>query len=251
MFDALRWAEDQRRRLSSRSQEAPKHEPTRRPGSVLSSGDMGVPADMVRELGILRNSLEPVFTNQDKRTILFTSSTAGEGTTTVATGFARFLSLQGMSRILVCEMNARHPSFSDVFSINGDLGITDYFLRDTTISSIVQASDFHDLDILQVGGHDPSTIQLHLSNAFPRFLKEAKEQYDTILIDAPPVISSPESPAMASFVDGVVMVVRAGKTKREIVQRALDAIGQFEGKMLGIVLNRKKYYIPEFLYKRI
>jgi Mrp family chromosome partitioning ATPase len=56
---------------------------------------------------------------------------------------------------------------------------------------------------------------------------------------------------MCAYVDGVVMVVQAGKTKREVVQRSMDAIARYEGNILGVILNRKKYYIPGFLYKRI
>ena len=56
---------------------------------------------------------------------------------------------------------------------------------------------------------------------------------------------------MTAAMDGIVLVVQCERTKREIVQRALGMIGQFNGKVLGIVLNRKKYYIPEFIYRRL
>jgi protein-tyrosine kinase len=49
----------------------------------------------------------------------------------------------------------------------------------------------------------------------------------------------------------VVLVVQSGKTKREVVQRSLDMIAQFDGDVLGVVLNRKKYYIPDFIYRRL
>jgi Mrp family chromosome partitioning ATPase len=94
-------------------------------------------------------------------------------------------------------------------------------------------------------------IQLHLNAVFPRMLEEALKTYDTVVIDAPPVISAPETPPMAGFVDGVVLVVQAGKTKREVVLRALQSLANFKGRVLGVVLNRKRYYIPEFIYKRI
>ena len=64
-------------------------------------------------------------------------------------------------------------------------------------------------------------------------------------------MTAPETPAMTALVDSVVLVVRAGQTKREVVTRALESIDHFDGKVAGIVLNRKKYYIPEFLYRRL
>jgi Mrp family chromosome partitioning ATPase len=72
-----------------------------------------------------------------------------------------------------------------------------------------------------------------------------------VLVDAPPIVGSPEAPPMAAIVDGVVLVVKSGKTKREVVQRSLDMIAQFDGNVLGVVLNRKKYYIPDFIYRRL
>ena len=106
-------------------------------------------------------------------------------------------------------------------------------------------------DVVHVGDRDPSQIQLLVQRDFPRFVTEAHRSYDVIVVDAPPVFSAPETPPLTSMVDGVVVVLKCGKTKREIVQRSLTMINQFSGNILGVVLNRKKYYIPEFIYKRL
>ena len=86
---------------------------------------------------------------------------------------------------------------------------------------------------------------------YKSLLQDALKRYDVILVDAPPIIGSPETPRLAALADGVLLVVHAGKTKREIAQRAIEMITQLEGNVLGVVLNRKKYYIPDFIYKRI
>jgi Mrp family chromosome partitioning ATPase len=161
------------------------------------------------------------------------------------------LGLEGRQRVLVCEMNAREPSFARVFSTNGEAGVSDYFVSGRSLSSLVQKCPSDNLDVLHVGRPDATAIQLHLNHAFPRLLEEALRDYDTVVIDAPPVINSPETPPMTAFVDGVVLVVRAGKTKREVVQRAIESIASFKGRVFGVVLNRKRYYIPGFIYKRI
>ncbi len=82
-------------------------------------------------------------------------------------------------------------------------------------------------------------------------MTEARSTYGTVIIDAPPVIGSPEALSMTAAVDGVIVVAQCEKTKREIVRRSLNMITQFGGNTLGVVLNRKKYYIPGFIYKRI
>jgi protein-tyrosine kinase len=200
---------------------------------------------------MLRNAIEVEFEGKKKKSLLFTSAMEGEGTTTIATNFARMLALEGRERILLCEMNARAPSFSTVFSADGDAGVTDYFMSNTSLQSLVRSSDQDGLDLLYVGRRDATVIQLNLKHLFPRLIEEALRTYDTVIVDAPPIIMYPEAPPMTGFVDGVVMVVHAGRTKRELVQRALQSIASFRGTVLGVVLNRKKYHIPAFLYRRI
>ena len=252
MFDALKKAEGERRKEVSHSQQPVsvgkqtvriQRKPIRVSTSSLSSA-------FLRQLGVLRNSLEETFSAHEKRSILFTSTTSGEGTTTIATNFARFLALQGTDRVLLCEMNARKPSFSTVFSVNG-AGVTDYFTSHRDLSSMIRTPQDDQMDVLHVGSQDADIIQVRLKQVMPRMLEEAFQVYDTIILDAPPVIASPETPAMSAFVDGVVLVVQAGKTKREVALRSLESIAKFNGNLLGVVLNRKKFYIPEFLYKRV
>lgn len=262
LFDSMRRAEDERRKRASRSAATGETEPSA-PTAVettqqtpagpvsFSVGAGNVPGGSLRELGMLRNSIEVAFAGKKKRTILFTGAMLGDGTTTIAAGYARMLGLEGRQRVLVCEMNAREPSFANFFSTNGDAGVTEYFLSGGNLSSLIQKCQSDNLDVLRVGRQDATVIQLNLNSVFPRLLEEALRDYDTVVIDAPPVISSPETPPMTAFVDGVVIVIRAGKTKREAVLRALDSVASFKGRVLGVVLNRKRYYIPGFIYKRI
>ncbi len=254
IFDSMRRAEAERRKMESRpavtrGTEEPSAEAMGASPRIVQAA--GISGEFLRELGMLRNAVEVALAEKKKKVILFTSAMPGEGTTTIATSFAKMLALEGRERILVCEMNARKPSFSDVFSTNGDAGITEYFLSNTNLHSLVQKSDLDGLDVLHVGRQDATVIQLHLKHVFPRLLEEALRSYDTIIVDAPPVISSPETPPMTAFVDGVVVVVRAGKTKREVVLRAIKSISSFGGSVLGVVLNRKRYHIPDFIYRRI
>jgi capsular exopolysaccharide synthesis family protein len=253
LFDAMRRAEAQRREQASRQAvpEETRRVETPAGPAVGTEQPIGMSGDLLRELGMLRNAVEVAFEGRKRKSLLFTSAMEGEGTTTIATNFARILALEGRERILLCEMNARGPSFSDVFSANGDAGVTDYFLADNSLQSLVRRSGQDGLDLLCAGRQDATVIQLNLKHAFPRLLEEALQTYDTVVIDAPPVILFPETPPMTGFVDGVVVVVHAGKTKRELVQRAIQSIVSFGGTVLGVVLNRKRYHIPAFLYRRI
>ena len=104
---------------------------------------------------------------------------------------------------------------------------------------------------MHVGVADATQIQIHLEREFPHLMQEALKSYDTVIIDAPPIVLSPETPPLAPFVDGVVLVVHSGRTKRETIDRSIKQIRQFQGRVLGVVLNRKRYYIPRFIYRRL
>jgi len=252
IFDSMRKAEDERRRTAAERISAETGtEPLAPEEPARAVRAVEVPEGVLRELGMLRNALEVALGGKKKRTILFTSAMHGEGATTIASSYASILALEGRERVLVCEMNARRPAFSDVFSTNGEAGITEYFVSRMNLDSLIQRSESKELDVLHAGRQDATVIQLHLNAVFPRMLEEALKTYDTVIIDAPPIISAPETPPMTGFVDGVVLVVQAGKTKREVVLRALHSISNFKGRVLGVVLNRKRYYIPDFIYKRI
>ena len=79
-------------------------------------------------------------------------------------------------------------------------------------------------------------------------LLELSHQFDFIIIDTPAVMKSSEAQILASFLDGVIFVVKAEKTKWEVAKIALDMIENSGGKVIGSILNRREFYIPKFLY---
>jgi capsular exopolysaccharide synthesis family protein len=252
IFDALRRAEEERRKQASRAQAEPVVEGKAQPETGGFEPQVnGFPKSLLRELGILENSIDTSLKDRKKKTLIFTSAVSSEGTTTISVSYAKLLALKGEGRILVCEMNARSPVFKELFAVSNGAGVSDYFTGARNLASLVHTTSAGNLDMMHVGQVDPAFIQIHLQRVFPKLVEEAAATYDTVIFDTPAVASSPETAPMCAYVDGVVMVVQAGKTKREVVQRSLDAIARYDGNVLGIILNRKKYYIPGFLYKRI
>lgn len=270
MFDALRRAESERRRKQEESPAAaPSHplEPvaplpreaaaplpaTRRPRAApVSPGASALfEGDTLRELGILRNSLEARLEKKSGRVLLFTSAMHEEGVTTLATAYARLLALHDGHRVLLVELNARTPALAARLGLHGAEGVTHYFSAHRPFASLVQRPEGETFDVVHVGTADATQIQINLEREFPHLMEEALKSYDTVIIDAPPVVLCPETPPLSPFVDGVVLVVHSGRTKRETVERSIKQVQQFQGRVLGVVLNRKRYYIPRFIYRRL
>ena len=267
MFDALRRAESERRRKQAESEpaSAPALEPVatrpREAAPVSQALPRRVPVsppvpavfegEMMRELGMLRNSLESRLDKKSGRVILFTSAMHEEGVTTLAIGYARLLAMHEGQRILLIELNARTPALVERLGLHDSPGVTDYFSSRQPFASLVQQPEGEAFDVVHVGVPDATQIQINLEREFPHLMQEALKSYDTVVVDAPPVVQCPETPPLSPFVDGVVLVVHSGRTKRETVDRSIKQIQQFQGRVLGVVLNRKRYYIPHFIYRRL
>lgn len=273
MFDALRRAESERRRRQSEGTgEAPALGPVAamsREAAVPATpmlpprrhaepaGVTAVPAipslhgDLLRELGILRNSVEAKLEKKTGRVLMFTSAMHDEGVTTLALAYARLLAMHGDHRILLVELNARTPALADRLGLRSAEGVTHYFSSGHSFSKLVQRPEGEAFDVVHVGAPDATQIQINLEREFPHLVQDALKAYDTVIVDAPPVVVCPETPPLSPFVDGVVLVIHSGRTKRETVDRSIKQIQQFQGRVLGVVLNRKRYYIPHFIYRRL
>jgi Mrp family chromosome partitioning ATPase len=83
------------------------------------------------------------------------------------------------------------------------------------------------------------------------FLSQYGAHYDYVIFDAPPVLESPETTVLGGAVDTSLLVVRAAHTKGGVVNRAIESLAKAGVPVLGVVLNRRRLEIPDFLYKRI
>ncbi len=272
MFDALRRAEAERRRKTSNFEEAPSPpeamEPVDRsarkepkpldfeptvpvPVHPSANGSDPFEGDMFREMGILRNAIESQIGEKRKRVLMFTSALHEEGVTTLALSYTRLLAMHGGERVLLLEMNGRSPSLAWKLGLTGREGVTHYFTEKLTFASIVHQVPDAGFDVVHVGEANPTKIQVNLERVLPRLIEDAHRTHDTVIIDAPPIVVCPETPPISRYADGVVVVVLTGRTKRETVKRSVNLVSQFDGRVLGVVLNRKRYYIPDFLYRRL
>lgn len=86
---------------------------------------------------------------------------------------------------------------------------------------------------------------------FDDTLKQMRQKFDYVILDAPPVIGYAETKVMGKIVDGVILVIKSGKTRKQVAIRAKNELADAGAKVLGVMLNRRKHYIPEWIYKRL
>jgi len=194
---------------------------------------------------ILRSSAD-----EETKTLLFSSCTQGEGNSTVLINFAMMLSSEG-EKVLLIDTNLRSPSFHEVFNLNRENGVTELFLNKRTLQEVIKKTDYPNLFVITSGTPHSNPPLLLESNSLDSLIKEMKTIVDWVLFDSPPVNSFNDSMALAARMDGVVMVIQAEKTRSELAQSAKQQLENAGGKILGVVLNKRRFYIPEWLYKTV
>lgn len=187
----------------------------------------------------------------DLKAILFVGTNHGVGSSTTAVNFATALAKDCRNRVLLMDVNLRTPSLHDVFHLEPDCGLSDIPTNEEHPEQSLKKVNHGDLFVMTCGGSDAGPINLFESASFCRFLKLMRAQFDYVILDGPPTPSFSETRVLCSKVDGVILVLHAGKTRRQVALRAKQVIEEAGGRVLGVVLNRRKFYIPAWIYKRL
>ena len=169
------------------------------------------------------------------RLIMVASAVAGEGKTLTASNLALTFSESYQKRVLLIDADLRRPSLHTVFRLDTALGLGDGLLTTGETKMLVRQVSPR-LAVLPAGRPSSDPMAGLTSERMRRLLDEAKQSFDWIILDTPPVMLLPDSHLLASMVEGAVLVVRAGSTPHELVKRSAEAIGR--PKLLGVVLNR-------------
>jgi capsular exopolysaccharide synthesis family protein len=251
IYDALRKAErDHGRPRGKPDRTTEAQAPRLRHESVLLAG---MDERFHRSLLNLKNAIDSGMKGKESRVILFTSAIKGEGKTTIVASLARVLASGESQRILLVDCSVRNPELHLLFGLKNENGLGDYLAGRAKIKDVIQSVDQGVLDLVAAGAIDgvEGTQMLFGSERFAVFIKEVAAAYDYVLIDSSAILEAPETPILGSRADGIVMVVFASKTRREVIKRAMLMIEKLDGSFIGTVLNRKQYYIPEFIYRRV
>lgn len=119
----------------------------------------------------------------------------------------------------------------------------------TSVWKLIQAND--NLDVLVSLQHEIDPGNVFGGKVFGEFLKRARSRYDLIAIDSPPLSASSAATIIATKADGVILVIEAERVRREVIQRAVTQLEDAGAHLLGVVLNKRRFPIPNFIYRMI
>jgi Mrp family chromosome partitioning ATPase len=210
-------------------------------------------ASLANEFHRLDRALFPKADPSGRKVIQFTSSRSGEGVTSMVLAFAGFLSnLHGSGTVVAVEANLRNPSFATQFGLRNPKGLIDGLEESAKLEEIILTAEPYDFSIIPAGmpgdrskcGNIESCLD-HIATT----LDGLKGRYHYIILDAPPLIPYIDSTVLAEHTDGCVIVVEANETRSEVLEEATERLKPYQDKILGIILNKREFHIPQWLYR--
>ncbi len=184
-----------------------------------------------------------------KQVLLVTSMLPFEGKTVLCSNLAITFAKMG-KKVLLVDADMRKPKIYKVFNLDRVKGLSAFLVGEE--SSIV-ITDIPGLKILTSGTLPPNPSELLSSKKMQDFIERAREQYDLILFDSPPILSVTDAVILSTLADGVVVTIKASDTPRPAIKQGLQQLSEVGGKVLGCVLNavdfeKESYYHSPYRY---
>ncbi|MBK9519311.1 MAG: polysaccharide biosynthesis tyrosine autokinase, partial [Anaeromyxobacter sp.] len=170
------------------------------------------------------------------RTIMVTSSGPQEGKTTTATSLAITMAGSG-SRVLLVDADMRRPRVHRIFGISNEAGLSSLILGEGKLKDLVSPTGIDRLFVLPCGPVPPNPAELLHTKAFHGLLAEMAASFDRIIIDSPPVGVVADAVVMGTQVDGTLIVLKAGRTSRDVAKLAVKQLRDVKAPIFGAVLN--------------
>src|SRR5262245_44580838 len=187
----------------------------------------------------LRTNIQ--FSSLDKpvRTLLATSSGPEEGKSTTLANLAVVLA-QAEKRVILVDCDLRKPALHKLFGLPNAAGLTSLLVQDDLKELPLQEVGLAGLSVLTSGPLPPNPSELLGSQRLAHLIERLKEEADYVLFDTPPVIAVTDAAVLATRLDGAILVVSAGRTRRDLAQKAKAQLERVNANILGVVLNNVK-----------
>ncbi len=197
----------------------------------------------------LRTNLDFAGLDRTLKTLVVTSAGVSEGKSTTLANLA-IVSAQAGRRVILVDADLRRPSLHKVFGLANDTGLTTMMMDEAALASPpLFKTDVEGLSVLTSGPLPPNPAEVMGSRRMEEIIAALAERADQVLFDTPPVVAVTDAAVLATKVDGVLLVVSAGHTRRDHARTAVQRLQQINARLVGAVLTNvqvdtglKEYY---------
>lgn len=170
------------------------------------------------------------------KTLVVTSSGPAEGKSTTSANLAVVFSKSGQ-RVLLVDADMRKPTVYKTFNLNNASGLSTVLSTSTSVLEAAQKTVIDNLSVLTSGPKPPNPSELLGSARMNQVIEEAKNLYDVVIFDMPPVAAVTDAQIMASKADGTILVVRENVARKESLTKARDLLNMVQARIVGVVYN--------------
>jgi capsular exopolysaccharide synthesis family protein len=178
--------------------------------------------------------------DQQIKTMVVTSSGPSEGKSTTAVNMAVVFAQAGQ-RVLLVDADLRKPVIDKTFQLDNRSGLSTILSTAGTIADEARKTPVENLSVLLSGPKPPNPSELLNSPRMDQLLAEAKELYDIVIFDMPPVVAVTDAQIVSSKTDGTLLVVRENTSRKESLTKAKKLLDMVQAKVLGVVYNGAEY----------
>ena len=199
---------------------------------------------------ILRTNILSLNKGNPPRTMVITSSIHSEGKSVTTLNLAVSLAQAvHKPKVLVIDADMRKGKITKYLGVKHEIGLSEFLQGKAQLNDCLFNIDVENMTFMAPGKVPDHPSELLQSEAMKDLIAQMRKRFDFVLIDTPPIISVTDSGIVGSIVDGVLMVVQAGRTQRGIIKRAEELLYQSHCKVLGHVMSNIEYHLPEYIYR--
>ncbi|MBF0448488.1 MAG: CpsD/CapB family tyrosine-protein kinase [Magnetococcales bacterium] len=213
-----------------------------------------------RELSAIEGNILNAAGGRDIRSLLITSCAPKDGKTTSAIGMAVTMANEPYNRVLLVDGNLHNPSIHRMFRLNQYPGLSDVVLAGLKSDQVgessqgfgpevFQSTEYDNLSVLTAGSAVKNSLEVFRSPNFISFFERIKGEFTHVIFDSTSFLGHSDVAIISKQFDGVLLVISSGKSKQQVINLVKDRMLGVGGNLLGIVMNRRKYYIPSWAYR--
>jgi succinoglycan biosynthesis transport protein ExoP len=212
--------------------------PRTRPGAGQNGLLLGSPQAVVEAYNVLRTNLQFAAVGDRLGSLLITSPSPHEGKSLTAANLGIALA-QASQEVILVDVDLRRPHQHKFFGLSNSVGVTSALLQpNPSLDSLLQQTAVPGLRVLTSGPVPPNPAQLLSAPRMRELLAGLYAEADIVILDSPPATFVADAAILSAYVDGVLLVVDAGSTRRGPAQRAMEALKQVNARVIGVTFNR-------------
>lgn len=201
---------------------------------------------------IIRTNIQTLKATKDLKAFLITSSINGEGKTVTAVNLAMTMAHDlNNKNILLIDADMRKGRVSRYLGLHNSPGLSEILKGEAEVDITFVSPDVDNFTVIPSGKVPKNPSELLGSKKMKDLMESLKGRFDYIFVDSPPVIPLTDPCILGSMVDGVMLVIQAGRTQRDLVRQTEQRLTQAHVKTLGYILTNVEYHLPHYLYRYV